>query len=91
MARSQLTSELIAAAKEGNQERCQQLLSQGADVNGANEQVSRNYEQIGGNVQIAHMIVFVLSIAFLFVISIEKQLSSHCVYVHELICEQMYF
>ena len=58
---SQLTSELIEAAKEGNQERCQQLLSQGADMNGANEQVSREdvhigvnsiyeYEYIGGNV-----------------------------------------
>ena len=41
---SPLTSELIAAAKEGNQERCQQLLSQGADVNGANE-VSREVER----------------------------------------------
>ena len=41
---------LIEAVKEGNQERCQQLLSQGADVNGANEQVSREDEQIGGNV-----------------------------------------
>ena len=34
---SPLTSELIEAAKDGNQERCQQLLIQGADVNGANE------------------------------------------------------
>ena len=31
---NQLTSELIAAAEEGNKERCQQLLSQGADANG---------------------------------------------------------
>ena len=44
-----LTSALIAAARVGNQERCMQLLSQGADVDGANE-VSREDEQIGGNV-----------------------------------------
>ena len=44
-----LTSALIAAARVGNHERCMQLLSQGADVDGANE-VSREDEQIGGNV-----------------------------------------
>ena len=43
-----LTSELIAAAKRGNQERCQQLLSQGADVNGTYHEVSREDEQKGG-------------------------------------------
>ena len=46
---SPLTSALIAAAKEGNQERCLQLLRQGADVDGTDE-VSREDEQIGGNV-----------------------------------------
>ena len=30
-------SELIEAAKEGHYERCQQLLSQGVDVNGIDE------------------------------------------------------
>ena len=43
---SLLTSELIAAVKGGNQERCQQLLSQGADVNGAHHEVSREDEQM---------------------------------------------
>ena len=32
-----LSLELVKAAGEGNQERCQQLLSQGADVNGKDE------------------------------------------------------
>ena len=32
-----LMSELIEAAKEGHYERCQQLLSQGVDVNGIDE------------------------------------------------------
>ena len=36
MRKNYLTSELIAAAEEGNQERCQQIYSQGADVNGTN-------------------------------------------------------
>ena len=51
---SQLTSKLIVAAKDGNQERCQRLLSQGADVNGTSV-VSKEDEQIGCNVEIAHM------------------------------------
>ena len=46
---SPLTSELMEAAKDGNQVRCQQLLSQVVDVNGANE-VSSEDKQIGGNV-----------------------------------------
>ena len=37
---SRLKSQLISAAEEGNLERCQQLLSRGADVNGT-DQVSR--------------------------------------------------
>ena len=38
---SQLTSELLDAAKEGNQERCQQLLSQGIDVNASEDEASQ--------------------------------------------------
>ena len=38
---SQLTSELLDAAKKGNQERCQQLLSQGIDVNASEDEASQ--------------------------------------------------
>ena len=44
-----LASELIVAVKKGNKERCQELLSQGADVNGKDDGVSSEATEIGGN------------------------------------------